>query len=167
MIPALWVSSSLNSDTTGLLGFWERLGGVRALRIVARSARPNGWNRSGSGVVAVESSQPEVLVFRESGLWQSLEGGRIAFRNVFRWRRLDIDTLRLEHLRYGADHPVTLFDLVPGMDGTDGTWTSVEPHQCRDDCYRAGLWLAGSNIVLRWSVTGPRKQQTIESCYSP
>jgi hypothetical protein len=167
MIPALWASSSLSSDTTGLLGLWERLGGVRVLRIVARSALANGWCGSGSGVVAVESSPPEVLIFSESGIWQLMDGGRISFRNIFRWRRLGIDTLRLEHLRYGADHPVTLFDLVPGMDGTDGTWTSAEPHQCRDDCYQAGLWLAGSSIVLRWSVTGPRKQQTIESRYSP
>jgi hypothetical protein len=143
---------------------WDRLGRVRGLHFVGLSANESGWNGSGVGTVVVASPSPEVLIFNESGVWQPTGGGRISFRNVFRWRRLGLEAVRLEHLRYGADHPVYLFDL---MSGADGVWTSVSPHCCRDDCYRAILEVEGVDIVLRWSVTGPSKQETIEYRYFP
>ncbi len=69
----------------------------------------------------------------------------------------------LEHLRFGEDHPVYLFDLA--LAG-EREWRSVSPHLCREDCYSAVLIVGDDNIVLRWSVNGPRKQETIEYVYS-
>ena len=68
------------------------------------------------------------------------------------------DTLRLEHLRFGEDRPVYLFDLAPAG---DRGWRSVSPHLCSEDCYAAVLLVRDNGILLRWSIDGPRKKETI------
>lgn len=143
---------------------WERLRLVRSLHLVARSANSMGWNGHGSGVVAVVEPDGENLEFHESGTFEPDDGGRIAFRNVFHWRQTGPKTIRLQHLRHGPTDPVALIDLV--AEGT-GTWSTVRSHHCRDDDYRARLYSQGPDIVLHWSVTGPRKQATIEYRYLP
>jgi hypothetical protein len=47
------------------------------------------------------------------------------FRNVFRWTLLGPKLVRLEHLRFGPDHPVYLFELAQDA---NGTWTSNRLH---------------------------------------
>ena len=71
--------------------------------------------------------------------------------------------MRLEHLRFGEDHPVYLFDLGPAG---EREWRSVSPHLCGEDCYAAVLTVRDDGIVLRWSVDGPRKQEAIEYTYA-
>lgn len=141
---------------------WERLRRVRGLAFVARSASPTGWNGQGTGTVVVEPAGDGALTFTEAGVWRPEGGREIRFRNVFRWSQ-GKDTLRLEHLRFGVDYPVSLFELalVGG-----GTWRSVAPHLCREDCYAAEMHVLDDGITLRWSVTGPSKQETIEYTYS-
>ncbi len=134
------------------------------LQFVARSARADGWNGSGRGTVEVTSCDPAQLIFYESGTWEPLNGGRIAFRNVFRWQHLNSNIIRLEHLRYGPDRPVFLFDLTRG---SDGVWMSQDPHLCREDRYSAWLQVVGAEVSLRWSVTGPRKEEAIDYRYFP
>jgi hypothetical protein len=140
---------------------WDRLRRVRSLSFVARSASPTGWNGRGSGTVAVETTG-EVLVFSEQGTWRP-EGGRdIRFSNVFRWTKGE-RRLRMEHLRFGIDHPVYLFDLEPAG---EREWRSASPHVCSEDCYAAEMQVGEGSIVLRWSVNGPRKREEIEYVYS-
>jgi hypothetical protein len=141
---------------------WRRLGRVRTLSFVARSASRTGWNGRGSGTVVVESAGDEVITYAESGFWRP-EGGRdIRFRNVFRWTKAGT-TIRLEHLRFGADHPVYLFDLAPAA---DREWRAVSPHLCGEDCYAAAMRIQDDEITLRWSVTGPQKSEEIEYTYA-
>src|SRR5262245_32435189 len=92
---------------------WPALRRVRSLSFVARSDRPTGWNGSGSGAVAVASPAESVLTFSESGTWRSGNGRELAFRNVYRWSQVGPALVRMEHLRFGAGHPVYLFDLAP------------------------------------------------------
>ena len=146
-----------------LLGrVWELLGRVRTLSFVARSDRPGGWNGAGSGTVVVRQGGEGTITFAEAGVWRP-EGGRdIRFRNVFRWSVAG-EAVRLEHLRFGEDHSVYLFDLAPAG---EREWRSVSPHLCSQDCYAALLTIRADAVVLRWSVDGPRKQETIEYTYS-
>jgi hypothetical protein len=141
---------------------WERCCRVRALAFVARSANPTGWNGRGSGTVVVEQAGGGAITFTESGTWTVQDGREIRFHNVFRWSKVE-DRLRLEHLRFGVDQPVYLFDLAPAG---DRVWRSVSPHLCREDCYTADMRILDHCIILRWSVTGPRKQEVIEYTYS-
>ena len=141
---------------------WNVLRRVRSLRFVAQSAFATGWHGVGTGSVVVAAPVDSVLTFTESGSWQPPEGRSLRFSNIFRWSRINAGLIRLEHLRFGADHPVYLFDLVSKM---NGAWTSVSPHVCEQDCYAAELRLREAGLGLRWMVTGPKKQECIEYSY--
>jgi hypothetical protein len=101
------------------------------------------------------------LVFTESGTWRQDGGKEIRFTNVFRWTLVD-DRVRLEHLRYGADKPVFLFKMAMGP---DGTWREINPHPCKDDCYRATLQLKDDQIFVSWRVHGPKRNEVIDYVY--
>ena len=141
---------------------WGLLRGARALTFTAHSEAGTGWDGAGTGSVAVSEPAPGVVVFEEAGRWQPSGRRSMAFFNVFRWSRLG-EAIRLEHLRFGPASPVFLFDLAPGP---DGTWREVSPHECRADCYSATMRADGDQLVVRWSVRGPRKRETIEYVYS-
>ena len=107
-----------------LKSVWSRLNSIRDLTFNASSSASTGW--SGSGVATVNVTHPAsgVLVSTESGTWTPEVGKQLAFTNVYRWT-LQTQTLRLEHLRFGADNPVYLFDL--GI-VDESRMESVEPH---------------------------------------
>ena len=111
----------------------------------------------------VEQPDDATLIFRESGAWQNGDGPRLNFRNVFRWT-LDPsgDRLRLEHLRFGAERPVYLFDLVPVI---GGGLESAEPHACRDDQYAANLVFDSGEVRLYWKIIGPAKDSEVNYVY--
>ena len=103
------------------------------------------------------------LVFHEQGVWSPPGGPELTFRNVFRWTwDRDRSSLRLEHLRFGPQSPVTLFDLVPR---SPRVLTSAEPHVCHLDRYSAVLELDATAIHLNWTIAGPRKDERIAYCY--
>jgi len=136
---------------------------VRSLRFEARSGAGTGWDGAGAGAVAVSEPAPGVVVFEEFGTWQPDVRGRAAvtFRNVFRWSGVD-DVMRLEHLRFGVDQPVLLFDMAPD---SAGVWREVSPHQCGEDRYTASLGTEGGRLVVAWSIVGPRKRESIRYTY--
>jgi hypothetical protein len=57
---------------------------------------------------------------------------------------------------------VHLVELIP--DGADRL-TSVTPHFCAADQYRAELSITGSSFELRWTVTGPTKRYSLLTTY--
>jgi hypothetical protein len=132
------------------------------LQFTATSASLTGWNGIGHGSVVVESPGPEVVTFRESGLWRPDGGSELRFSNVYRWSVVGSQTVRLEHLRFGPGQPVLLFELAPEL---EEVWSSVSPHQCRDDCYSARLQMQDEGILLRWAIVGPQKREDIEYIY--
>jgi len=136
---------------------------VRSLRFDARSEAATGWDGVGTGAVAISEPAFGVVVFDEAGTWQPRAPGRsaVGFKNVFRWSVVG-ESLRLEHLRFGADHPVLLFDMAPGE---DGLWREISPHQCREDCYTASLVVEEKQVVVAWSIVGPRKREAITYTY--
>jgi len=151
--------------TTNVDQAWARLGTVRNLTFKShsRSVVTSGWEGDGAGDVVVAHAGPCTLVFHETGTWRSVEGREFQFSNSYRWT-LDRahPYIRLEHLRFGADRPVLLFDLVPA---TDGTLQSAAGHVCSDDCYSARLSLDPDLIHLDWKITGPKTDEAISYCY--
>lgn len=144
-----------------LTDVWACLCQVIALSFVSRSEAKTGWGGHGEGVVKVLAPDPNVLIFNESGSWQPDGQSTLRFTNVFRWTCLP-DSIRLEHLRFGRNHPVYLFDLAPGA---DGIWREVIPHLCSDDHYSVSLQIKDLQLQLTWSIQGPRKRETIEYIY--
>ena len=103
---------------------WSRLSSIRELAFKATSSASTGWTGSGVATVNVTLPASGVLVSSESGTWTPEVGKQLAFTNVYRWT-LQTQTLRLEHLRFGADNPVYLFDL--GI-VDESRMESVKPH---------------------------------------
>jgi hypothetical protein len=144
---------------------WTRLPAVQELTFEARSrAAPNtGWNGTGKGVVRVEKLEQGVFFFHERGVWTPEEGRQTTFTNVFRWTAdPDGHFIRLEHLRFGRDHPVYLFDLVVV---NEDVLESSEPHVCREDIYAARMEFDEQSVHLRWTINGPKKAETISYTY--
>jgi hypothetical protein len=142
---------------------WSKLSRVRSLQFVARSDSATGWNGAGSGTVEVSAPESIGFVFAESGIWHpaGLTARVIKFTNTFRWTMVD-NRIRLEHLRFGADKPVFLFDLVRVH---EETWRDSTPHQCSDDSYSALLTTRGDQLSVAWSIRGPRKCEQIDYIY--
>jgi len=155
-----WQRASAVQSLTDLLALLRR---VRSLRFEARSEAATGWDGAGTGAVAVSEPVAGVVVFAETGTWQPSAPGRpaIGFNNMFRWSPAGA-ALRLEHLRFGAEHPVLLIDMAPDV---GGTWREISPHQCREDCYTASLAVEGGILVVAWSIVGPRKRESIRYTY--
>ncbi len=144
---------------------WNRLLSVQAMTFEARShaATNTGWNGSGSGVVRVETVKVGMILFHERGAWTPESGRQTTFSNVFRWTAdTDGRFIRLEHLRFGPDHPVYLFDLAP-VD--DEALESSEPHVCREDLYAARMEYDEQDIRLKWTINGPKKAENISYTY--
>lgn len=144
---------------------WTRLFSVQELTFEARSrAVPNtGWNGSAKGVVQVETVEAGVILFHERGAWTPEVGRQTTFTNVFRWTAdPDACFIRLEHLRFGPDDPVYLFDLVP-VD--EAVLESSEPHVCREDLYAARMEFDEETVRLTWTINGPKKAETISYTY--
>jgi hypothetical protein len=137
---------------------------VRALRFDAHSDAATGWQGTGSGIVVVSAPADGIVVFEESGSWQPSASGRgpIGFKNAFRWSAVG-EALRLEHLRFGRENPVLLFDMGPVA---GGEWREISPHLCREDAYTASLIVTEEEILVAWSVIGPRKRESIRYTYS-
>jgi hypothetical protein len=113
--------------------------------------------------VQVEHVDGVTMLFHENGRW-SPEGSReLTFNNIFRWTR-DPDGLliRLEHLRFGPENPVYLFDLVPE---SGRVLTSAVPHVCQEDLYSARMEVGDGAVHLSWTITGPRKDERIAYSY--
>ena len=100
------------------------------------------------------------MLFAESGSWRTPEGKSFDFTNTYRWCR-DGDSIRLEHLRFGVDRPVYLFDLIPNG---EGGMVSQTPHVCSEDLYTANLELT-EEILLAWTVLGPKLNERIDYRY--
>jgi len=151
-------------DFIPIHSFWNRLHEIRSLRFVASSQKGNtGWSGEGTGDVRVEILDSRVILCYEQGLWKSAADKEFAFRNLYRWT-LDESSgsISLEHLRFGIDHPVFLFELRMK---SAVTLESFSPHVCRDDRYTATLSLRPDSLDLAWTVKGPDKDEEIRYVY--
>ncbi len=142
---------------------WQSLRRIRSLSFTSKSESPAEWNGGGKGMVTVSEPRKSSLIFHETGKWHPASGGEIQFSNVFRWSLTVPGHVRLEHLRFGPENPVLLFDMAPDI---GGMWSSVDPHLCEKDSYIANLRMNETGIFLRWIISGPKKSVSIEYRYS-
>jgi hypothetical protein len=139
----------------------DKLREVVAFRFESKRHIATGWNGVGFGIVKVSKPAPNVLIFDESGSWQQDGGKEIRFTNVFRWSFLG-DRLQLDHLRFGANNPVFLFEMATDA---KGIWREINPYQCGTDFYRASLHTENERIFVTWSVRGPKRDTIIDYVY--
>lgn len=146
---------------SSITDMWEQLGNVAVVQFKAESFSGIGWDGAAIGVVKVSKPETNVIVFEESGQFRKPDGKELNFRNVFRWTRIE-ENIRLEHLRFGADNPVFLFDLTCDE---NGVWREIIPHPCRDDCYAATLRIEDNTVLVRWTVRGQKRNEVIDYIY--
>jgi hypothetical protein len=144
--------------------FWHTLGKTHRLSFSAKS-RQNGEDSTkiGEAEVVVTSPTPTTLIFQEKGTWLSEQLPEGAFSNSFRWT-LDLKTalITVEHLRYGAAHPVFLFHLTPTE---SHTLESVDAHLCGEDTYLGNIVWSPTNINFYWRIIGPHKNNRLTYHY--
>lgn len=115
-----------------------------------------GWTGQGEGAVETRRQRGAVVV-TESGTWAP-EGGRpMRWTARSRWRA-DGDALAVEHYRQGVPASATL-------DPAGRQWRARAPHPCPPDAYDVALAVAPGEVVVTWTVTGPRKDDRIVTRY--
>lgn len=123
-----------------------------------------GWTGRGEGTVEVDrhrasddASQSGGLLVTEAGTW-ALDGGRpMRWTARSRWWA-DGAALAVEHHRQGVPASATL-------DWTGRQWRARAPHQCPPDAYDVALAVTPGEVVVTWTVTGPRKDDRIATRY--
>ena len=144
---------------------WSRLSGVSMMTFEAHSASGGmGWDGIGQGVVKLSFPSRDTLVYTESGTWTPTSYDKeITFRNTFRWTLApDKKAITLEHLRFGVNHPVFLFELRP-LNPT--TWHTPTPHICNQDVYNATIHLTPTALQVHWTIKGPNKNESVRYGY--
>lgn len=139
---------------------WNQLLGVNQFTFSSRSNSGVGWEGEGKGTVAIAATQ-DTLIYTENGHWTQAGGRELKFHNSFRWTRQGF-LVRLEHLRFGPNQAVFLFDLSAGE---DGIWRDLQPHTCNLDFYSASLQTSTSGYDLRWRVQGANRDEVMEYRY--
>ncbi|MGL5264173.1 MAG: DUF6314 family protein [Candidatus Rhabdochlamydia sp.] len=139
-----------------ILSAWNRLAKIQQLVCHAKSIE---LNRSGKAAVSITKEGNNVFVFHEKGSWSGKQ--KIDFSNKLRWTLdLSAGAISLEHLRYGS--AVFLVNLVPF---NDHVLTSLHAHVCKSDTYTGKMHLTDAHIHLHWQVTGPKKNEQLDSYY--
>lgn len=154
------------NDFQILTQFWKQLCAIRYLSFQAKSKAntETGWNGAGKGEVLIKNESDKILIFNEKGSWIKEDGQEIDFTNTFRWI-LDLQSkmVSLEHLRFGANHPVFLFHLVPSG---KNTLDSLDSHFCADDTYFGKVIFDPHSLNLQWRIIGPKKDEEISYLYT-
>lgn len=105
------------------------------------------------------------MTFFEKGISRGVHtGNEIAFTNIFRWRlEAENHTICLEHLRFGIEKPVFLFQLIPIE---EHLFKSLKPHECKEDVYYGSVLYDEHYVHLNWRIIGPRKNEMLTTVYS-
>ena len=155
--------ASSHTNQPAIIELRERLAAIRRLRFTARPGPQSrtGWAGQGEAEVRI-GDDADGLRFHESGMFTpEASDTPVAFRNVYRWQFHD-DRVALWHERFGRAAAVWLFDLVP-ID--TGVYAAADSHLCGADRYDARLTLVDAGFDLRWSIAGPRKDETLAYHY--
>ena len=134
---------------------------IVSLRFTSESKNKTGWQGSGSGTVSIDQPEEKVLIFNEQGRWKNENGNEFSFTNIYRWS-FEQSSVKLEHLRFGNAQAVYLFHLKAKQ---KNFWVSDCPHKCDLDYYSAILNIEENQVVLKWDVVGPEKNEKIKYWY--
>ena len=141
------------------ISLFKRLSAVTYFSVSAKAETH--WQAVGEGVVKICKPDQQTVIWEETGQWDSTVNN-LEFSNSYRWNLVNQNAIHLEHLRYGKDHPVHLVNIQCQQ---DGSWRSIEPHQCGQDSYQLDLKIQEKYLILNWRIQGPKKNQISIICY--
>ena len=123
----------------------------------------NGLEGMGSGEVKCVLENENALLFYENGRFNNSFNKSMKCNNIYRWSFDYLDNkIALQHLRFGFDNPVFLFDLIFEK---ENRMVSQTPHICKDDKYSAEMMIETSAIKLNWIVKSQIKYNRMEYLY--
>lgn len=156
----------LHSEGVLVAKIWEKLSIISKLSFsaVSQSGSHSGWNGVGTGEVLCQKQNDRSIIFIENGSWISKEGQEFTFKNTFRWTFDRFENLiTLEHLRFGENKPVFLFNLAQT---SEEILESVHSHVCNDDTYLGQVRCLDQFVKLNWRIIGPKKNEAIDYLYT-
>lgn len=113
----------------------------------------NGWKGEGEGMVKTVWENENSLIFYEEGRFTNLQKRSVRCSNIYRWVFDSIHSkIGLQHLRFGFDRPVFLFDLIFK---SGSRLISSSPHICSKDFYHAKMTVQKQAILLEWRIEKP------------
>ena len=115
--------------------------------------------RKGKGLVFPCKEGENQLILQETGSWEG--EGSTPYYNSFRFTK-HFNFLSLEHLRFGKEHPVFLFDLIPQ---TETICISRSPHVCGEDLYYGTLELQEKKMLLMFDLKGAQMEERVSFTY--
>ena len=144
---------------------WDHLKNVTRVTLVTKSCskRILGRNWKGNGKVEVKDDG-QTITFNEYGSWKGDQKQAHNYTNSFRWTCSKLEgRISLEHLRFGENHPVFLFHLVP----TEADLLeSSHSHVCGEDAYFGWLHYSELFLQLNFRTIGPKKNEEIRYIYT-
>lgn len=148
-----------------LVRFWKRLIKVKSLTLSAKTKKgKEAITKTGKAEILATTQTPSTITFEEKGYWYSDTAQDANFSNIFRWKLDEKNSLiTLEHLRYGANHPVFLFHLTSTQ---KNKLSSIDAHLCGDDTYLGNISWSANQIIFHWRIIGPRKNDELIYHYS-
>lgn len=136
--------------------------GTLSLQTTSRIGK-NVETKKGHALVLAQAKADDEIVFIEKGSWDLGPGPATSFSNTFRWTlHRDRALIALEHLRYGENHPVHLFDLKLSK---PNLFESQVAHECGADTYVGRLHWSSQGMELAVRVLGPGKNILLEYVY--
>ena len=147
-------------DLKTLLKFWKQIGKTTHLKFSAKTKEEERTIlRRGIAGVDVKFPSKSTIIFLEKGAWIIDEIPSTSFSNQFRWTlQLEKNRISLEHLRYGENNPVLLFQLKPSG---ENTLNPCESFLCDPDTYMGSMNFSKSSFSLHIRVLGPKKNQEL------
>ncbi len=150
-----------------MFDLWKQLQTITHYRFSSTSGKRSNmnWQGVGHGQVTTAQDGSDCLIFDESGEFCStINTNTITTHNVFIWQKVTVECIRLSHARFGREHQVKLFDLVPNQKLNQ--WDSHLPHHCGDDIYSGNVLKTDSGLKFIWKITGPRKDEQLYYDYT-
>ncbi len=145
--------------------FFTRLSKVRSLKIEAFFyENEKEEQKKGQAHVEVICQGRHKLVFHEKGQWLLPQFSELIFKNAFKWTFNPLAQLiSIEHLRYGEDQPVFLFDLTSDK---SGHLESINTFSQLNELHFASIHWTKKQIHFQWRIIGNKKNDLLHYYYS-
>lgn len=115
-----------------------------------------GWKGQGFGHVDIHQDNDSIITY-ERGKWKNTHHKEFLFTNAYRWTLNPSESsMTLEHIRFGIEQPVYLFDFYPVE---VNEWETRQAHQCQLDSYTAKLTIEATYLKIEWQITGAHKNE--------
>ncbi len=148
---------SSESPQSTLSKIWTRLQSIKTVQYLAQ-------DRQGIGRVTRTMEGPYSLIFEEEGDLKDNNGFSFNFKNTFLWTvNPNRAILTLEHLRYGKEHPIFLFNLIPTG---NHFLESIDAHMHGEELYYGYLENKRPSLKLCCRTLSPNKNEEINYLYS-